>query len=993
MNRFIIILLLILSPSIIVTVNGQIYSISGKVIDSKTKKPVEYATIAISENGLWAISSESGSFKIENIPSGKITISTTCLGFERKIYTINQLNRNIDDFTIQLSEDDLTLKEVVVTAQQKKDNGTTSYIIDKKALDHLQATDILDVSTLLPGGTTSKNNNLATLTGNQFTLRSDYREGGSPRFGTAVEVDGVRLSNNSMLSDTKNSNRTYLAQGTETRSLSTTNIESVEVVEGVASVEYGDLSSGIVKINTIKGKTPWTAEFITQPNIKQYALGKGFALGKRNGTLNINLEHLKSTSDLASPYTTYKRSIASVNYNNSLNKEGQSPIILSVGVTGNLGGYDSKNDPDYYRDTYTKSTDNGVRSNFSLKWLLHKPWITNVETSASINYTNKDIEDSNYLSSSTYTVSAHGTSEGYYIASLVDPNSDLYLTPPGQWYEVRHNENKLLTYNAKLKADWSKTFGRITNNLMLGIEFNSSGNKGRGIYYEDVNVRPTWREYKYSDLPFMNTLSYYVEDKVIVPIKKTSLIFTAGVRSDMTFVGKSEYGTVTSFSPRFNMKYDIPFDRKSFVKMLSFRVGIGKAEKLPSFDILYPRTLYSDEEVFSVRDQNEVPYMVYYTQPSTMQYNPDLKWQRDHLQEYGFDVKTKNVNFSFSFFNNKTIDPYRTNSIFTPYSYNLTNAPGDEILIPLADRVYSFDQSTNTVVVSDKSGANPSQTLAYNEKRTFRNASIRGNGSSLTRRGLEWVVDFAQIKALKTSIRIDGRYYYYKGVDETLIATLPTSTNMADGNPYKYIAYYPGTDSRTYNGFKTKKLNTNLTFTTHIPQIRLIVSLRIEASLYNYRQNLSEYEGKQYAFVIDNKDDYFPSETKHDIYAGDQYIGVYPLYYVSYDDMDTKIPFAESFRDAKENNPSLYQELAKMVIRTANYNNMFNKQTISPYFTANFSVTKEIGQYASLTFHAKNFLNTFSKVHSSQTGYDISLYGNSNYVPQYYYGLSLKLKL
>lgn len=40
------------------------------------------------------------------------------------------------------------------------------------------------------------------------------------------------------------------AGGTDVRSISTENIESIQIVRGIPSVEYGDLTSGAVIINT-----------------------------------------------------------------------------------------------------------------------------------------------------------------------------------------------------------------------------------------------------------------------------------------------------------------------------------------------------------------------------------------------------------------------------------------------------------------------------------------------------------------------------------------------------------------------------------------------------------------------------------------------------------------------------------------------------------------------------------------------------------------------
>jgi hypothetical protein len=69
-----------------------------------------------------------------------------------------------------------------------------------------------------------------------------------------------------------------------------------------------------------------------------------------------------------------------------------------------------------------------------------------------------------------------------------------------------------------------------------------------------------------------------------------------------------------------------------------------------------------------------------------------------------------------------------------------------------------------------------------------------------------------------------------------------------------------------------------------------------------------------------------------------------------------------------------------------------NPNRISSYYSANLSVTKEIGDHVSVSFYANNFFNNMGTVNSSQTDLETSLFASS-YIPTYYYGLSLKLKL
>ena len=73
-------------------------------------------------------------------------------------------------------------------------------------------------------------------------------------------------------------------------------------------------------------------------------------------------------------------------------------------------------------------------------------------------------------------------------------------------------------------------------------------------------------------------------------------------------------------------------------------------------------------------------------------------------------------------------------------------------------------------------------------------------------------------------------------------------------------------------------------------------------------------------------------------------------------------------------------------------NYFFNPNRISPYFSANIQITKEIGKFATISFYAHNFFNNMGKVKFSENHMETSLY-ESGFIPQFTYGLSLRLKL
>ena len=360
---------------------GQ-YTLSGKVLEAHTKKPVEFASVVVGGGERWTVTDEQGVFVLKNVPAGEVTLTVTSLGYAKRKIKMT-VNADVPALVVELPEDNLLLDEVVVTASANRDEVTSSYVIDRASLEHLQMLNVADAMSLLPGGQTNRSLHLATSDAQHLTVRGASGEDGNPTFGTAIEVDGVRLSNNAAFNTIAGVSTLY---GVDTRTVATTNIASMEVVTGIPSVQYGDLSNGIVKINTIRGKSPLHVEASTKPNTKQVAVHKGFALGRDAGVLNAALEYTRSIANLASPYTSYNRNNISLRYSNTFHAQSGRPLTLEAGVTGTLGGYHSKSDPDLFVDTWTKERGNTLRGNVRLKWLADLPWLTNLEGQCSVNY-------------------------------------------------------------------------------------------------------------------------------------------------------------------------------------------------------------------------------------------------------------------------------------------------------------------------------------------------------------------------------------------------------------------------------------------------------------------------------------------------------------------------------------------------------------------------------------------------------------------------------
>ena len=274
-------LLLLLFTLIPAVVWAQRYDLSGRVLVKGTDKPIAQAVVELPQAGLWAVADGDGNFTVKGVPKGATRFVVSCLGYATTETELD-VRAGMGRILLYAPEDNLKLESVVVTAKEAPNAMATSRTIGGNAIDHLQMVNASDISSLLPGGKTI---NPDLTKDNVFSLRSGGSAAGNASFGTAVEVDGVRISTNASLGE---------MSGASTRNIASTNIESVEVVTGVPSAEYGDISSGVVKISTRKGKTPYTLVLSTNPRTKQISASKGFDLGTDRGVLNSSVEYTRA---------------------------------------------------------------------------------------------------------------------------------------------------------------------------------------------------------------------------------------------------------------------------------------------------------------------------------------------------------------------------------------------------------------------------------------------------------------------------------------------------------------------------------------------------------------------------------------------------------------------------------------------------------------------------------------------------------------------------
>ncbi|MCE2616709.1 TonB-dependent receptor [Phocaeicola oris] len=327
MRAFPLIAILLMFAFISTANAQQKYSISGVVYElSKGQQiPLDFATVYLPDYGAATTTAKGGRFTINNLPAGMAKITISYVG-KIQIETHVSIQSNITDLSFVMKDEDFRLEEVVVTAKNNVSGKATSSSISRQAMDHLQATSLSDLLSLAPGGI-SENYDL----NNSKTIKIRQVMGGAGTtlnsLGAAIIQDGSPISNNanlSALNPTVNGSAGALAGGSspnsgfDVRSISIENVEKVEIIRGIPSAEYGDLTSGAVIIHSKAGKEPLHIKAKANPNVYQGSIGSGIGLGKRGGILNLSGDYAYNIKNPTESYDHYQRFTTKALYSNTL---------------------------------------------------------------------------------------------------------------------------------------------------------------------------------------------------------------------------------------------------------------------------------------------------------------------------------------------------------------------------------------------------------------------------------------------------------------------------------------------------------------------------------------------------------------------------------------------------------------------------------------------------------------------------------------------------
>ena len=916
-------------------------SISGKIheLNEKEKRiPLGYATLYFPDYGIGTTSDENGRFSMPNVPMGKARVQVMYVG-KVTIDTLVNVNRDLTlDFTLQ--NENFNLKEVTVTATQNRAGRSTASNISRQAMDHLQATSLNDLLSLMPGGISQNSalNSSQQINIRQIASNSSHEEALNA-LGTAIIRDGAPISNNSNLSAmnptvsggaSAMSGGASPSGGVDVRSISTENIESVEIIRGIPSVEYGDLTSGAVIVHTKAGREPLRVIAKANPNVYQISMGTGYELGKDKGALNMSVDYAYNTNDPKATYQHYQRATGKIMYSNTFfHNQLRSNTSLDF-----MYGKDTRdrNPDDESTQTTSEGRDVGFNLNTNGTWNINKGWLQNIRYVLSGNYTDKQsfFETAYGSASAPYSMTTTDgailsnfkgqdifDAEGNPITNFGSEDTNHYAVfLPSSYIGHYEIDSREVNAFAKLTATLFKQSGHVNNRILLGIDFKTDGNVGKGKTFDptspplrnQTSKNSSYRPRPYKDIPFIHQFGAFAEENFAWNIGERELKMQAGVRFDHASV----VGSV--LSPRFNASFDL------IPRTLTLSGGYGITSKMPTLLYLYPEKAYFEYVNINELSNESIPENERLFMTTTKVYdtsNENLKVAQNHKAEIGLRLNIGKVSASVTAFQERLKNGYSLDNTFSSfhtfmYKEYTRNENGDLVLASNLPVLNSYYTPTNNLNVQTQ--------------------------------GIEFDVNVGRIDAIRTSFQLNGAWMRTQSWNNGYDFYDNSGTSASSRTP---VAIYEAGAVKSYR----QQLATTLRATHNIPEIGFVVTLTTQTIW-----NQSSWKT-------------FGNDT-------------IPVGYISLENEVTMFPEGK-YTSTEQLKADGYDYM----LQNPNHSHAI-KETYTPYFCFNLNVTKEISDMFRVSFFANNMFRSYPRVESKRNpGTYISLNN------RFFFGLELSCTL
>lgn len=831
--------------------------VSGVVADAADKSTLASATVSFQgKHPRATFTNADGRFSLDVVAGESYVMKVSYVGYES--YKRNLTFTKSITLYVNLKAN-LRLSEVTVTAKEAQGLVTRS-IIGRDAMNQLQPNSIADLMELLPGGY-SKDPNMGVA--NTIALRETgtITAGGAlyrnndfaiSSLGTQFIVDGAPVNTDanlqfSPLSDTQRitsgsgaeNNRNITNKGVDMRTIGTDDIERVEVVRGIPSVEYGNLTSGIVDIKKIRRKIPLSARFKADGYSKLFSLGKGIAIGTGNAhVLNVDLGYLDSKIDPTDNLENYKRVNASLRYTfrKTTAKTTEWKWESAFDYSGSFDN--SKADPDLNYGRIDEYRSNYNRMVFTNSWSLKRRngLLREVEVNTSVSQQLDRLREKRLVAPQRYGIVPTGWEEGEREAAAVYAEYVADYLCDGKPF------NAWLKAKGLLRLD----VGKLENRLKAGFNWDYSKNYGNGQVYDMSHPLSVngWsaRPRRYKDIPGLQNLAVFGEENFVAKIGGSVVEGMLGLRLNTIPALDKRFdmsGKVYA-DPRVNLNWRLPYFTVAGSPLrFALSSGWGLTTKNPTLNYLYPDNYYSDFVELAYYDTKNPEWdsrfvVMSYKQDPT---NYAIKPARNRKWEVRLDIDWKENSLSVDYFYEQMTSGFRYSRIYGDYLYKKYDA-------------------------AQMAAGTDWHTLPFKAMHVLDGYQQASNGSKMVKQGIELQFTSARIRALRTRFNINGAWFHTTYTNSQPMFD-PVST-VIDNRPVSesYVGLYDWNEGRVND-----RLNTNFTLDTQVPEWGFIFTTSVQC-MWLIKTKRQEKNGYPIAYIsaADGKLHPYTPESEQDVF-------------------------------------------------------------------------------------------------------------------------------
>ena len=814
--------------------NGQLDLI---VLDASNRQPLVAAVALLKARagetkGYTSISDDKGLCEFRKIPPGTYILQVLYMGTVHNQVDV-KVTATQRTLTVPVHIDPKMLKEVVITATEPQ-GMTSASKIGRAAMSHLQPSSFADLLELLPGGS-SKDPSFSSAS----LIR--LREVDSPptsgystsSLGTAFVVDGVPINTDAdqLYSAATNSITigNTINDGVDMRTLTTDDIQEVEIVRGIPSVEYGDLTSGLVKITRKKGGSRLEARFKADMKSKLFYAGKGFEWGTKDKLmLNLGFNYLDSKSTPTNTRFNYKRlgGLARLNKEWSDGRDYVIQAGTSVDYTGTIQKDKTDRDLDRangmllekYKRNYNRIS---WQNTFSITPKNKTQFFRGFDLNAALTGEFSKIDQW------AHKIIAH--TGGYLVLKVPYKGEGEYDVPVlTEDYDATmvNRSNPFYAY-AKAVGIFGIDAGEwLTNKIRLGVDWRMDKNYGDGLEYdpnrpfsETLSQLPR----PYDEIPAQHDLAFFLEENAEVRAGRFRFGLQAGLRTATMLNLDKQYAMHGHFylDPRVNAQIDFPsFELGGKDLIFKLTGGLGWHTKMPTVTQLYPEMdYYSFMQLNTInKDDKDNPSRAYI---KAFKYDPtnfNLKPARNFKWELRADVNWGENLLSVTYFREDMKTAFRNIPEYTRFVYKQYSAMSGNL-----------------------------EDIPYTEVTDLEVISKYGNGSRIRKSGVEFTLSTMRFPVIRTKLTINGAYFLNRYTNSGWTYDIPHQTGLNS----LYVGAYKDDDLMMREQFTT-----NFMLDTQIPRLGLIFSTNFQCMWFNGNQNTRPGELPDY--YIDSDGKWFP---------------------------------------------------------------------------------------------------------------------------------------